>query len=453
MMTQPVVKPKLSGPKGQFIVGNAQQFNRDSLNFLLAIREHGDIAVGKFGPFPMYFFNHPDYLREILVTQASKVSKDRITKQVLSPTLGNGIFLSDGDFWKKQRALMQPVFHAKRIFDYGETITRYTEELITEWQNGATRAVDADMTAVTMRIIAKVLFDCDIHGEESGFSKDIKEILHIMERRFKTALFNFDWMPTPQNRHMAEVVKRLDTIIQRFIDERRKTGEDKGDLLALLLSAHDENNEFMSDKQVRDEAMTLFGAGHETTAVTMAWVWYVLSQHHDVQAKLHEELDRVLGGRTPNVNDLPNLPYTEMVIKETMRLYPAVFATTRIPKEEITIGGHTFKPPESLILNIWGVHRDARFFPEPDKFDPERFSAEREKDIVKYSYLPFGAGPRVCIGNAFAMMEARLILATVAQRFTLDVAEGLTVEPDRQFTVKPKYGLSMVVRERERAMA
>jgi cytochrome P450 len=242
-------------------------------------------------------------------------------------------------------------------------------------------------------------------------------------------------------------------MIQRFIDDRRKSGEDKGDLLSMLLMARDEDDGGgMTDQQVRDEAMTVFGAGHETTAAALMWTWYLLSQHPDVEARLMEELDTVLGGRTPQLSDLPRLTYTEMVIKEAMRLYPPAWSVTRqTVGDDVVISGYPIKQGSVVILNIYGVHRDARYFPDPERFDPERFSPENEKTIPKHAYLPFGGGPRVCIGNAFAMMEARLIVATIAQQFHLSLAPGHNVEPQRVFTLRAKYGMKMVATERERA--
>jgi cytochrome P450 len=254
---------------------------------------------------------------------------------------------------------------------------------------------------------------------------------------------------------MAQTVKKIDELIQKFIDDRRATGEDKGDLLSMLLLARDEDDgqsgvaSQMTDKQVRDEAMTLFGAGHETTAVALTWTWYLLSQHPEVEAKLHEELDTVLGGRQPTLEDLQRLPYTEMIVKEAMRMYPPAFGTTREVIADGEIGGYPTKKGQTVYINIYGVHRDARFFPEPDRFDPERFSPENEKQMHKYAYLPFGGGPRVCIGNAFAMMEARLILATVAQQYRLRLAPGHQVVPERLFTLRPKNGMKMVPTKRE----
>jgi cytochrome P450 len=321
--------------------------------------------------------------------------------------------------------------------------------MINRWEAGQSFDVDREMNALTMSIIAKTLFDADISGEAREIGTVIADALHLVNRRLDKIFALPDWVPTAENRRMAQVVRRMDEIIQRFIDERRKTGEDKGDLLSMLLLAQDEDSGQMNDKQVRDEAMTLFGAGHETTAVALTWTWYLLSQYPEVEARLHQELETVLGGRNPTLDDLPRLPYTEMIVKETLRLYPPAFALTRDTIADTEIGGYLVSKGRPVMINLYGVQRDARFFPDPDRFDPERFSPENEKHIPKYAYLPFGGGPRVCIGNAFAMMEARLVLATVAQHYRLAVAPGHQVIPERMFTLRPKYGMKMIATKRE----
>jgi cytochrome P450 len=304
-----------------------------------------------------------------------------------------------------------------------------------------------------MSIIAKTLFDADVATEAREIGDVITVLLQLLNERFNKLIAIPDWIPTSSNRRLAQASRRLDQLIQRFIDDRRASGEDKGDLLSMLLLARDEDGTGqMTDKQVRDEAMTLFGAGHETTAVALTWTWYLLSQHPEVEAKLHDELDAVLGGRKPTLEDLPHLPYTEKVIKEAMRLYPPAWGTSREPITDVEIGGYPIKKGQTIFINIYGVHRDARFFSDPGRFDPERFSPENEKQIPHYAYLPFGGGPRVCIGNAFAMMEARLILATVAQQYRLKLAPGHQVAPQRVFTLRPKHGMKMIAVRREPAL-
>jgi cytochrome P450 len=433
---------------GRFPMGVLPEFRADSLEFMLKIRQFGDVALGYFGPFPSYFLSKPEAIHDVLVTNADKFYKSTVVKNVLAPTAGNGIFTSDGSFWRRQRKLVQPAFHTRRIGAYADVMTRFTGEMLNEWREGETRKIDEDMTHLTMRIICKTLFDAEVKEEVEELGGALTHLFVLSDKRFNQIPTIPYWMPTPLNKTLRKSVEVVDTLLKRFIDERRASGQDKGDLLSMLLAAQDEDGSVMTDRQVRDEAMTLFGAGHETTAVTMMWTWYLLSQNPQVEAKLHEELDRVLTGRQPTLEDLPNLKYTEMIIKEALRIYPPAWGTTREPIEDVMIDGYPVKKGSSVFINIYGMHRDARYFPNPDVFDPERFSAEREKDIPKYAYLPFGGGPRVCIGNAFALMEARLILAAMAQRYRLELAPGQVVKPERQFTLRSKYGMNMIVRRR-----
>jgi cytochrome P450 len=430
-------------------MGNIRAFTQDTLQFLLETRAYGDLVKCRFGPFPFYIANHPDIAHEILVTQAGKFYKSRITKQVLYPAVGQGLFTNDGDSWKRQRKLAQPAFHTRRIANYAEVMVEYAARLIEGWQSGATIDIERDMNVLTMQIVSKTLFDAQVQGEEDELSKAVRIILQTTDHRFDRLIPLPEWLPSRENRDFKWAVHRLDEIIQTFIDERRKSGEDKGDLLSMLMAAQDEENGGgMTDKQLRDESVTVFGAGHETTSGTLTWTWYLLSQYPEVEAKLHAELQTVLGGRLPTFEDLPHLPYTEMIIKESMRLYPPAWGVTRESIETVTIGGYTLKPGNLTLVNIYGMHRDPRYFDNPDTFIPERFTAENEKAINKYAYLPFGAGPRVCIGNAFAMMEARLLLATIAQQFTLRLAPGQRVVPERVFTLRSKYGMKMIAAAR-----
>lgn len=437
-------------PKGHWLLGHMPDFSRDSLGFVLSAREYGDLVRLRFGPFGAWMVNHPDYIHQVLVEDADKYYKTRVTKRVMYPVVGQGLFTNDGESWKRQRRLVQPAFHTKRIGAYADVMVQYAQERMNRWRDGQVLMIDHEMTELTMSIIAKTLFDADVSAEASEVSDVITEVLALMNERFNHLILPPDWLPTRPNRRMKAAVARLDKLIQGFIDDRRRSGEDKGDLLSMLLLARDEDGTGqMTDKQVRDEAITLFGAGHETTANALTWTWYCLSQHPAVERKLHDELDSVVGGRAPRLEDLPNLRYTEMIIKEAMRLYPPAWGTSREAIVDHEIGGHLIKKGEVIFINIYGVHRDARFFPDPERFDPERFSAENEKKIPKYAYLPFGGGPRVCIGNAFAMMEARLILATMAQRYTFSVAPGHVVAPQRVFTLRARHGMKMIAHVRQ----
>lgn len=443
---------KPPGPKGQFLLGSMLDFNRDTLGYLHELARYGDMVFMRFGPFPVYFVNHPDLVHEVLVTQASRFHKSRATKQALEDISGVNVFTADGEVWKRERKLMQPAFHAKRIGAYADTMVAYTQRLIETWEDGQTRAMDREMTQLTMDIVLKTLFDAEASDEAEELGEAMTTLFRVVDQRLQLLLDAPHWLPIARNRQLWKARDRIDEIVLRIIDERRATGEDRGDLLSMLLMAQD-NSDHLSNQQVRNEALTIFGAGHETTAVAMTWTWYLLSQHPEAAARLHEEIDHVLGDRPPTLADLERMPYGEMIIKESMRLYPPAWATTREAAEAVTIGGYPIKKGNTVIVAPWTLHRDARWFPDPLRFDPERFSPEHEANIPKYAYIPFGGGPRICIGNAFAMMEARLILATIAQCYALALDPAQKVEPERVFTLRPKFGMQMQVQQREKALA
>jgi cytochrome P450 len=446
-MTATVIPPTLPG---RFLLGSAPEFQRDTLHLLLESRKLGEFVRMYYGPFRLYIVNTPDLAHEVLVEKAASFYKTTILKTVLEPVVGAGLFTNDGDSWRQQRRLAQPAFHSKRIAAYADVMVQFAHELAERWHDQQTLDVEHEMAGVTMQIVSKTLFDAHVTQEDTT-GQAVATVLRLADQRFNRIFQIPDWLPTSENRRMKAAIQHLDELIQGFINERRATSEDKGDLLSMMIAAtDDENGARMSDKQLRDEVMTVFGAGHETTAVTLTWAFYVLSQHPEVEAKLHAELDTVLGGRLPTFEDLPKLPYTEKVIKETMRLYPPAWSVTREPIVPVRLADkYDLKKGKTLMVNIYGIHRDERYFPDPLRFDPERWTPENEKKMHRYQYFPFGAGPRVCIGNSFAMMEARLVLATLAQRFRLTLAPEQIVAPERVFTLRPRYGMKMIVHVRQ----
>ena len=436
------------GPKPQWLAGNLREFSRDRLAALTNWqRRYGDVVSVRFGPRPIWFVYHPDLIEQVLVEQNRKFIKHyrlRNTKR----TLGNGLLTSEGDFWRGQRKLAQPAFHRDRIASYAGVMVDYAERMLQSWAPGQTRDVQDDLMRLTLEIVAKTLFDAEIGGDAAEASAAMEVLMNNFIARTGALIPIPNWVPTPLNRSLERAAKRLDAIILGMIAERRRTGEDRGDLLSMLLHAQDEESgRKMTDAQLRDEAMTLFMAGHETTANTLAWVFYVLANHPEVEAKLHAELKTVLGGRPPTFADLPRLPYTGMVVTETLRFYPTVWMLGREAVEPVPLGDYEVPVGMTIFMPQWTVHRDPRWFDDPETFRPERWSEANRESIHRYAYFPFGGGPRICIGNNFALMEASLLLASIAGRYRLELAPDADVVLLPTITLRPARGVKVVVRQ------
>jgi len=421
-------------------------------NLLDNLREtfdtYGDVVRFRVADQQMVLFRHPDHIREVLVTQSRYFIKDEDYTDPntgLARWLGNGLLISEGDFWKKQRKLVAPAFHTQRIAAYADTMVRSTLDRLAHWPAEGKLDIASEMMHITLQIVARTLFNTDLED-------DVKRIAQAMQtvNDFSGGLHVLPpWVPTPGELAARRSRAVLDEIVYRLIAEWRRHGVDNGDLLSMLLLTEDENGERMSDEQVRDEAVTLLLAGHETTANALNWTWMLLSQHPQIEAWLHAELDQVLQGRAPTLADLRRLPYTEMVVKESMRLYPPAPGVGRIAVEDVEIGGYQVPKGTNVTAMIYFAHRDPRYWDDPHIFRPERFAPENEDKLYKPAYLPFGNGPRICIGNSFAMMEAQLVLATIAQRYALAMEPGQPVKPIASITLFPKDGLPMRIRQRQ----
>lgn len=433
------------GPKGRPLVGNLLDYARRPLGFLSECsRRYGDVVSLKFPGPPACLLAHPDQIEEVLVKNNRNFIKDRIVRSQLK-FLGNGLLLSEGDFWRRQRRLAQPAFHRQRIDAYGETMVAYTERMLEGWCDGETRDVHQDMMRLTLEIVAKTLVDADISGEAEEVGRALGEIMtHLSDEGGGPFLRMLpESLPTPGNRRFRRANQRLDSFVHGIIDERRASGRDAGDLLSMLLHAEDENGERMSKEQLRDEVMTIVLAGHETTAIALSWTWCLLGQHPEVAAKLRAELQEVLGDRPPEMSDLPHLSYTDAVIKESMRLYPPAWAIGREVLEDCELGGYRIPAKTQLFISQWVVHHDPRFFENPYAFDPNRWLDGLEKRLPRFAYFPFGGGPRLCIGQSFAKMEAALLLATIARKFDLTPATTREIRPQPSITLRPKGGVPM----------
>jgi len=402
-------------------------------------QQYGDVWGMRIGNFRSFFINHPDLIEDVLVNKARLYHKGRIL-QANKYLFGEGLLTAEGDFWLRQRRLAQPAFHRERIAAYAATMADYTEQMLAKWCGGEERDVHQEMMNLALRIVGKTLFDADVTHEAREVGETLDMLLKIASNFGRTVLLPL-WVPTPQNLRAKAGVRRIEKIIYRIIAERRKSGQDTGDLLSTLLQVRDEDGTRMNDRQLRDETITLFLAGHETTASTLSWTWWLLAQNPAVEKRFHEELHCVLGGRAPTMDDLPKLTYLGLVLTESLRLYPPAWGMARLAEEEHEILGYPVRPGYGVAMAQWVVHRDARWFDAPLEFRPERWENGLAKRLPRFAYFPFGGGPRQCIGNTFALMEASVVLATIGQKFRLSVLPGQEVRPMASITMRPRNGI------------
>ncbi|MFN4258695.1 MAG: cytochrome P450 [Gemmataceae bacterium] len=435
-------------PITSWLYGNLPEFKQARLETMTRwAREYGDVVGLRFGHRRIYLLSHPDLIQEVLVEQATNFTK-HFSLRMTPLILGNGLLTSEGDFWRRQRRLVQPAFQKSRIASYAPVMVEYTEQLLKGWQPGDKRNIHAEMSRLTLQIAAKTLFDADAADD----AQHVGEAMQVMQESF-IRLFNRLvpiplFIPTANNIRIKRAARQLDDIIYGFIRQRRASKVNKSDLLSLLLNARDEDNSRMTDKQVRDEAMTLFLAGHETTALALSWTWYCLSQNPDAEASLQAEVDTVLQGTLPTFADWSKLRFTEAVVLEAMRLYPPAYIVGREASVPCDIGGYHVPKGTTLLMSEWVVQRDPRFYDRPNDFRPWRWLDGSTQTMPRYAYFPFGGGPRLCVGRDFAMMEMVLVLATIAQRYRFTLEPGQTVKPNPAFTLHPDPGVPAVLRER-----
>lgn len=429
-------------------MGVMREFNRDTLGFVERCRDYGDVVLTRFLWIKAYFLYNPRDIESILTTDARSYRKAASLRSPFFYRLvGNGLVTSEGDFWRRQRRLAQPAFHRQRISSYGDIMVQYAQRTLDKWKDGEERDLSRDMNRLTLEIVVKTLFNADISRDADHVGQILTSLVKPFASQATLKWIADNRLPTPGHRRYFNAVSEIDRIVYRIIGERRASGSDEGDLLSMLLEAQDEDGSQMTDAQLRDEVMTLFLAGHETTALALSWSWYLLASNPEAEKKFHAELDEVLGGRAPEVSDLPKLAYTEMIAKETMRLYPPAYAVGREAIEETELGGFRVPKGTQVFAFQWATHRDARYFDEPNAFKPERWANGASDQLPKYAYFPFGGGPRQCIGNYFAMMEIVLLLATIGQRFSFALT-GEKVEVLPVLSLRPKSGIKVKLHHR-----
>ncbi len=436
------------GPAPKPIIGATLDFERDPLGFVTGLHQtYGRAATAHFiGGFSIVAFFTPAAARYIL-TENPRNFTSREFNATLINLLGDGLLTIDGDFHRQQRRLVQPAFHRKRIENYAGIMTQHTEELLETWHKGEVRDISVEMQRLTLRIVAKALFDVELKGESAFLGQVFTNVIRFpSDRRLSWKnMLRVDWPFLPYGQFRRNIAI-LDKAIYQIIEERRASRHDTGDVISMLLAAQDEDGTVMTDKQVHDETMTFFAAGHETTANALMWTWYLLSQNPHVADRLHAELREVLDGRAPTVDDLPKLPYTDMVIKESMRLYPPAWAIGRRAVEDFEVEGYHLPAGQIVMLSQWVMHRAPEIWgADAAEFKPERFDLTHPQDVPQFAYFPFGGGPRMCIGMPFAQMEARLILATITQHFSPHLVPGHRVVPSPMVTLRAKHGMRMIL--------
>ena len=438
------------GPKNPPIIGHLRTFRSNPLGFLgKAAREYGDLVYFKVMRQHMYLVNHPDYVREILVTNQSNFIKSRALQRA-KILLGEGLLTSEGSHHLRQRRLVQPAFHRERLAGYASAMSESAVRVRERWHSGIPMDVSVEMAHLTLAIVAKTLFSADVESEASELGAAMTNVLQMFRLLLMPFSDYINKLPLPSVRRFKKARALLDSTVYGLIRERCANGEDKGDLLSMLLLAQDDENNTggMTHEQVRDEALTLFLAGHETTANALTWSWYLLSQHPEVERRLHQEIDAVLGDRPPELADVSELRYAEMILAEAFRLYPPAWGIGRMAQGPFSLGGFEIPAKSICIMSPYLVHRDARWFRDPEKFDPERWAPEVREVRPKFSYFPFGGGARVCIGERFAWMEGVLVMAAIAQKWRLRLTPGQHVEPLPLITLRVKNGLRMIAEPR-----
>ncbi len=413
------------------------------------VRQLPEIFYCRLGPRRVVYINDAALMEALLVKNHKHYHKDS-GYDALRRVLGNGLLTSEDAFHLRQRRMIQPAFHKKRVDNYAACMVDYAERMARGWQDGSRLDIHHEMMNVTLSIIGKTMFNAEVGAEAARVSEALETVLRYSERYVINAVGNFfDMLPIESTRSVHHALATLDTEMYRIIDEHRASGKDTGDLLSMLLQAqYEDDGTGMSNEQLRDECITLFLAGHETTAIALSWTWYLLSQHPEIEARLHEELDAVLQGRSATAEDVERLAFTRRVFTESMRLYPPAFGFGRQAIRDNSLEGYAIRKGDNMVASPYMMQRLPQYFEQPDTFDPDRWLPERSAQLPKFAYFPFGGGVRKCVGEAFAWMEGILLVATVAQHWKMRLAPDARIAFDPKVTLRPRYGMPMFVEKR-----
>jgi cytochrome P450 len=435
-----------AGPKGLPIVGNTLQFQRDPLTFMRRIQQQfGRMAHLRLGNQTVVAFFRPEHVRYFLMEHPRNFIKPNLGNGAnLKAFLGDGLLTTDGEFHRQQRRLVQPAFHKKHVEGYADVMVQFTQEMLETWQAGTEIDMARSMQQLTLRIILKSLFNIDSPAQATTLGHAFNDVINNTQRRY-TALAKLERrLPLAQNRRREAGARTIDDFVYGLIKQRRVEGQDVGDVLSMLLDAQDEGNT-MTDKQVHDQILTFVAAGHETAQNTLSWTFYLLSQHPPVYEKLLAELQTVLAGRTPTIADLASLPYLEWVINESWRYYPPAWLQGRRALDAFDLDGYHFPANTVALMSQWVTHNLLDLWGDPENFRPERWDPVSGQKVPHGAYFPFGGGPRICIGMPFADMETKLLVASILQRFLPRLVPGFPVVPQPRVTLRPKYGMHMIL--------
>ena len=440
-------------PKGLGALKTLIAFRNNPLQTLYELkRKYGEIAGIYVGNRPLYFLFHPDHIKHVFIDHHYYYNKQNLLWKKLSPFLGEGLLTSEGDFWKKQRKLLQPIFHRDHISQLAKPMVETADLLTTQWQNHPSeQAIDIwqEMMRLTLQILGKTLLHVDFSEQAANIRQCIDIIVSHVYWQSKRVILLPSYLPTPRNRRFLGALKAFDGLIYQMIAARRTLAQQPFDILGLLFGIEDEStHDKMSDKQMRDELMTFIFAGHETTANALAWTFYLIAQHPETQQKIHDELTKVLARQSPSLQNLAQLTYLDAVLKESMRLYPPVWFLGRQTVQEDSIDGYRIPAGMTIMPSFYFTHRHEDFWERPDSFEPERFIQKQGSEKHPYAYVPFGLGPRQCIGNRFATMEMQLVLATLLQKFKIHLAPGYKVSIDAALTLRPKNGIKLLLEKK-----